>query len=269
MVRCPGQDKRYWDYDDIYTVRCPYCGNEMEFFKDEPKLRCRVCKQVVRNPKLDLGCAEWCPFAEYCVGVIVKEGLGGSGMELRGSKTERNLLTAFVGESQARNRYSYFASQAKKDGFVKVQAIFEETANQEKEHAKRLFKFLKGGEVEVSAVFPAGVIGSTLENLRAAADGERYEHSEMYPEFAKVAKEEGFDEIAEVFSSIAVAERYHEERYRAFIKKIEEGTMFRASGAVKWRCRNCGYIHEGEEAPEECPACAHPRDYFELFGEYW
>jgi len=190
-------------------------------------------------------------------------------MELKGSRTEKNILTAFVGESQARNRYNYFASQAKKEGYIKIQAVFEETAAQEKEHAKRLFKLLQGGEVEIDGAFPAGVIGDTLQNLAAAAAGENHEHTRMYPSFAEIAEEEGFGEIAEIFRAIAVAERYHEQRYRAFIKKMEDGTMFEGGGATRWRCRNCGYIHEGTGAPEECPACAHPRAHFEPFGEYW
>ncbi|OGK08844.1 MAG: rubrerythrin [Candidatus Riflebacteria bacterium RBG_13_59_9] len=190
-------------------------------------------------------------------------------MELKGSVTERNLLTAFAGESQARNRYTYFASRANKDGYILVQAVFEETANQEKEHAKRLFKFLAGGEVEVQASFPAGVIGSTVENLKAAAAGELHEHAVMYPEFARVAREEGFDEIAGVFASIAVAEKYHEERYRKLAAKIETGEMFEREGIAVWRCRNCGYLHQGATPPEACPACEHPPAHFEAFGEYW
>ncbi len=186
---------------------------------------------------------------------------------VKGTQTEKNLLTAFAGESQARNRYSYFASKAKKEGYVQISAIFEETANQEKEHAKRLFKFLEGGEVEVSAAFPAGVIGPTLENLKASAAGEHYEQAEMYPGFAKVAREEGFDDIAEVFMNIAVAERFHEKRYVDLAANIEAGRVFKRDGKVTWRCRNCGYIHEGSEAPEECPACAHPQAYFELLCE--
>ena len=189
--------------------------------------------------------------------------------KLKGSKTEKNLLTAFAGESQARNRYSYFASQAKKDGYEQIAFIFEETANQEKEHAKRLFKFLEGGEVEISASFPAGVIGSTLDNLKAAAAGEHYEYTIMYPEFAKIAKEEGFEEISKVFSAIAVAEKQHEKRYLALAKNIEKGRVFKREKKVIWKCRNCGYLHEGEEPPEKCPACAHPRAYFELLGENW
>jgi rubrerythrin len=188
-------------------------------------------------------------------------------VELKGSQTEKNLLTAFAGESQARNRYTYFASQAKKEGFVQMSFIFEETANQEKEHAKRLFKFLKGGEVEVTAAFPAGVIGTTLENLKASAAGENYEHTKMYPGFAKTAKEEGFDDIAAVFRSIAVAEKQHEKRYNDLAANIEAGRVFKRDTGVVWRCRNCGYIHTGKEAPEECPACAHPQAHFELLGE--
>ncbi len=186
---------------------------------------------------------------------------------LKGTKTEKNLLTAFAGESQARNRYTYFASQAKKEGYVQIAAVFEETANQEKEHAKRLFKFLEGGEVEITGSFPAGVIGTTLENLKAAAEGENYEHTQMYPEFARIARDEGFNEIACVLEAIAVAERYHEERYNALVKNIEDGKVFKKDAPVKWRCRNCGYIHEGTEPPEKCPACAHPKGYFEVLIE--
>jgi rubrerythrin len=185
----------------------------------------------------------------------------------KGSLTEKNLLAAFAGESQARNRYTYFASQAKKDGFVQIQSIFEETANQEKEHAKRLFKFLEGGEVEIKAGFPAGVIGSTQDNLKASADGEHYEHTEMYPDFAKTAREEGFEAIATVFESIAVAEKQHEKRYLDLAANIEAGRVFKRDTEVVWRCRNCGYLHTGNEAPEVCPACAHPRAHFELLGE--
>jgi len=187
--------------------------------------------------------------------------------KLKGTRTEKNLLTAFSGESQARNRYSYFASQAKKDGYEQISFIFEETANQEKEHAKRLFKFLEGGEVEIGASFPAGVIGSTLENLKASAAGEKYEHSEMYPEFAKIADEESFKDIAAVFRNIAIAEKQHERRYNALSANIEAGRVFKRDKEVVWRCRNCGYIHRGKEAPEECPACAHPQAHFELLGE--
>ena len=186
---------------------------------------------------------------------------------LNGTRTEKNLLTAFAGESQARNRYTYFASQAKKDGYEQMTFIFEETANQEKEHAKRLFKFLEGGEVEITAAFPAGVIGSTLDNLKAAAAGENYEHTEMYPGFAKIADEEGFGEIAEVFRNIAIAEKQHEKRYNALAANIENNRVFQSDREVVWRCRNCGFLYTGTEAPEECPACAHPRAHFELLGE--
>ncbi|MDI3548061.1 MAG: hypothetical protein PWR10_1713 [Halanaerobiales bacterium] len=186
---------------------------------------------------------------------------------IKGSRTEKNLLTAFAGESQARNRYTYFVSQAKKEGYEQIAAIFLETAENEKEHAKRLFKFLKGGEVEITASFPAGVIGNTEENLRAAAAGENHEHTKMYPEFARIAEEEGFSEIAAVFRAIAVAEKQHEKRFLALLKNIEKGIVFKREKVVRWKCRNCGYIHEGTEAPEKCPACAHPRAYFELLSE--
>ena len=186
---------------------------------------------------------------------------------LNGTQTEKNILTAFSGESQARNRYTYFASQAKKDGYVQISEIFNETADQEKEHAKRLFKLLEGGEVEVAAAFPAGVIGTTLDNLKEAAGGENYEYTEMYPGFAKVAVEEGFEEIAEIFKAIAVAEKQHEKRYLALASNIEKGIVFKREQAVVWRCRNCGYLHEGSEALDECPACAHAKAHFELLGE--
>jgi len=186
---------------------------------------------------------------------------------LKGTQTERNILTAFAGESQARNRYTYFASQAKKEGYVQISTIFEETANQEKEHAKRLFKFLEGGAVELSATFPAGVIGPTLQNLKDAAAGENHEHTEMYPEFAQLARKEGFDDIAGVMEAIAVAEKQHEKRYLALAANIEAGRVFKRAEKVVWRCRNCGYLHEGAEAPTECPACAHPQAHFELLGE--
>ena len=189
--------------------------------------------------------------------------------KLNGSKTERNLLTAFAGESQARNRYTFFASAAKNEGLQQISTIFEETANQEKEHAKRLFKLLEGGEVEVTASFPAGVIGSTLENLKESAAGEHHEHTEMYPGFAKVAREEGFQQVAKVFEAIAVAEKQHEKRYNDLAANIEAGTVFKREKKVVWRCRNCGYLHEGTEAPEVCPACAHAQAHFELLGENW
>ncbi|MBW8035426.1 MAG: rubrerythrin family protein [Planctomycetes bacterium] len=185
-------------------------------------------------------------------------------MDLKGSKTEKNLLAAFAGESQARNRYTYFASQAKKEGLVQIAAIFEETANQEKEHAKREFKFLEGGEIEITASFPAGVVGTTAENLKAAAAGEDYETSEMYPGFAAIAEEEGFDNIALVFRSIAVAEARHRDRYLALADNIAAETVFKRSEPQRWVCRNCGYVHEGVEAPGACAACAHPQAHFEI-----
>lgn len=188
---------------------------------------------------------------------------------LKGTKTEKNILAAFAGESQARNRYTYFASKAKKDGYVQIADIFEETAAQEKEHAKRLFKLLEGGEVEIQAAFPAGVIGTTAENLKASAGGENYEWMTMYPEFAKVAREEGFEDIAGIFEAIAVAEKQHEKRYLGLVSNIENGTVFKKDKPVVWRCRNCGYLHEGTEAPKECPACDHPQAHFELLGENW
>lgn len=188
---------------------------------------------------------------------------------LKGTQTEKNLITAFAGESQARNRYSYFSSTAKKEGYVQIADIFEETANQEKEHAKRLFKFLEGGDVEVAAAFPAGTIGSTLENLKASAAGENYEHSTMYPGFAQIARKEGFDAIAMVFEAIAVAEKQHEKRYNDLAANIEAGQVFKRKEAVEWRCRNCGYLHNSTDAPEMCPACSHPQAHFELLGENW
>ena len=190
-------------------------------------------------------------------------------MGLKGTRTEKNLLAAFAGESQARNRYNYFASQAKKDGFVQIADIFEETANQEKEHAKRLFKFMEGGDVEITGAFPAGVIGPTSENLAAAAAGEHHEWTEMYPEFAKIAREEGFNDIAGVFESIAVAEKQHEKRYLDLRANVDAGKVFKREQPVTWRCRNCGYLHTGTEAPDTCPACDHPQAHFELLGENW
>ncbi len=190
-------------------------------------------------------------------------------MELKGSQTEKNILTAFAGESQARNRYTFAAGRARKEGFVQISDIFEETANQEREHAKRLFKFLEGGEVEITAAFPAGTIGTTLENLKASAGGEHFEWTEMYPSFAKVARQEGFHAIAMVFEAIAVAEKQHEKRYVELAANIENGRVFKREGKVVWRCRNCGYLHEGPEAPGACPACAHPQAHFELLGENW
>jgi rubrerythrin len=188
---------------------------------------------------------------------------------VKGTQTEKNLLTAFAGESQARNRYTYFASAAKKEGFVQISDIFTETANQEKEHAKRFFKFLEGGELEITGAFPAGMVGTTLENLKAAAAGEKFEWTTMYPDFAATARQEGFDAIALIFEMICVAEKQHEKRYADLAANIEEGTVFKKQAPAKWRCRNCGYVHEGEEALEMCPACAHPQAHFELLAENW
>ncbi|MFC1855195.1 rubrerythrin [Thermodesulfobacteriota bacterium] len=187
---------------------------------------------------------------------------------VKGTKTEKNLLTAFAGESQARNRYTYFASKAKKEGYVQMSAIFLETADNEKEHAKKLFKFLEGGELEITAGFPAGVIGSTLENLKASAAGEHFETTEMYPEFAKVADEEGFATIAKVFRAIAVAEEHHEKRYLTLAANIENDKVFKRDKVVKWKCRNCGYVHEGEAAPGTCIACTHPQAHFEILCDH-
>lgn len=189
---------------------------------------------------------------------------------IKNTRTEKNVLTAFAGESQARNRYTFFASVAKKEGYEQISAIFTETANQEKEHAERLFKYLEGGGVSLNAdaTFPAGVIGSTLENLKAAAAGENYETNTMYPEFADVADEEGFVEIAAVMRHIAVAEQHHEDRYLALAANIEKNQVFkRSSSETIWACRNCGYIHHGANAPEKCPACDHAKAYFEIYNE--
>ncbi len=188
---------------------------------------------------------------------------------LKGTQTEKNLLTAFAGESQARNRYNYFASQARKDGFVQMALIFEETANQEKEHAKRLFKLLEGGEVEVKASFPAGIIAGTLQNLKDAAAGENHEWTAMYPDFARVARSEGFDEIAAIFEAIAVAEKQHEKRYLDLAANIENDRVFKRRTEVVWRCLNCGYLHKGKDAPPECPACAHPQAHYEILAVNW
>lgn len=188
---------------------------------------------------------------------------------IKRTQTEKNLLIAFAGESQARNRYTYFAAAARKEGLVQISHIFEETANQEKEHAKRFFKFLEGGDVEVTESFPAGVIGSTLDNLRAAAAGEEHEWTEMYPAFAKTARAEGFVEVALAFEAISIAEKQHGKRYTALADNLEAGKVFKRNGKVVWRCRNCGYLHEGEDAPDLCPACLHPQAHFELLGENW
>jgi rubrerythrin len=188
---------------------------------------------------------------------------------LKGTETEKNLLKSFAGESQARNRYTYFASQARKEGYVQISDIFEETANHEKEHAKRFFKFLEGGDLEIMAEFPAGVIGDTLSNLKASADGENHEHTDLYPGFAAVAREEGFDQIADVWDAVCVSEKQHEKRYRDLVANMENNTVFEKSQSVVWRCRNCGYLHEGTQAPDLCPACDHPQAHFELLGENW
>jgi len=188
---------------------------------------------------------------------------------LRGTQTENLVLMAFAGESQARNRYTFFASKAREEGYMQIADVFEETANQEKEHAKRFFKLLEGGDVSITATFPAGVIGSTQENLTAAADGEHHEWGSMYPDFAKVAREEGFTAVAAAFQAIAVSEKQHEKRYRALAANIEAGTVFKKEQPTVWRCRNCGYVHEGAEAPRVCPACTHPQAYFEMLGENW
>ncbi len=188
-------------------------------------------------------------------------------MEFKGSKTEQNLLKSFAGESQARNRYTYFASKAKKEGYEQIAAIFEETANQEKEHAKRFFNMLQGGELEITAAFPAGVVGTTDENLKEAAAGENFEHSSMYPGFAKIAREEGFNEAAALWDNVSIAEVHHEQRYLALLKNLKDGTTFKKSAPIKWVCRNCGFVHEGPEALKTCPACLHPQSYQQVMCE--
>jgi rubrerythrin len=188
---------------------------------------------------------------------------------IKGTETEKNLLKAFAGESQARNRYTYFAGAARKEGLVQMADIFMETADQEKEHAKRFFKFLEGGDLEITACYPAGKIGTTAENLEAAAAGEHEEWTELYPAFAAKAREEGFEAVAMTFEKISIAEKQHEKRYNDLLTNLNEGKVFRKDGKVIWRCRNCGYIHEAEEAPAMCPACAHPQAHFEVLGENW
>jgi rubrerythrin len=188
---------------------------------------------------------------------------------LKGTETEKNLLKAFAGESQARNRYTFFASQARKDGFRQIEFVFLETADQEKEHAKRFFKFLEGGDVEITAGFPAGVIGTTTENLKAAAAGENFEWTALYPGFAETAEKEGFPEVAAAFKAIRIAEKQHEKRYNDLLANVEAGKVFKKDESVVWRCRNCGYLHTGTEAPDVCPACKHEKEYFELLGENW
>ena len=186
---------------------------------------------------------------------------------LKGTKTEKNVLAAFAGESQARNRYTYFSSVAKKEGYEQISWIFLDTADNEKEHAKRFFKFLEGGDVEIVASYPAGVIGTTIENLKEAATGENLEHTKLYPDAAKTADEEGFPEVAATFRAIASVEQGHEARYLKLLQNIEKNQVFKREGKTKWRCRNCGYVHEGPEAPEMCPSCLHPRAYFEIKPE--
>jgi len=188
---------------------------------------------------------------------------------VKGTETEKNLLKAFAGESQARNRYTYFAAAARKEGYVQIADIFEETANQEKEHAKQFFKRLEGGMTEITACFPAGVIGNTAENLKAAAGGEHEEWTMLYPAFARTAKDEKLPEIAALFDNVSIAEKQHEKRYLGLLKNVEAGTVFKKSEKVVWRCRNCGYVHKGIGAPTLCPSCAHPQAYFELYVETW
>lgn len=183
---------------------------------------------------------------------------------IKGTQTEQNLLKAFAGESQARNRYTYFASVAKKEGYEQIAAIFLETAENEKEHAKRFFKFLEGGDTQITATYPAGKVASTLENLKAAAAGEKEEHSLLYPEFARIAASEGFADVASAFTHIAAVEVEHEDRYLHLISNIETDRVFSKNGVERWKCRNCGYVHEGEGAPDKCPACLHGRNYFEI-----
>src|SRR3989339_1072297 len=186
---------------------------------------------------------------------------------LKGTKTEKNLLASFAGESQARNRYTYFSSAAKKEGYEQISFIFADTADNEKEHAKIFFKYLEGGDVEITAAYPAGIIGKTADNLKAAAAGENFEHTSLYPGFAKIAEEEGYPEVAASYRAISVAEKQHEKRYLDLLKNVKENKVFKKEKSIKWRCRNCGYIHEGAEPPKECPACRHPTAYFEMLGE--
>ena len=188
-------------------------------------------------------------------------------MSIKGTKTEQNLLKAFAGESQARNRYTFFASAAKKEGFEQISALFTETADNEREHAKVFFKYLEGGPAEITATYPAGKIGTTLENLLAAAEGELEEWGTLYPEFARIADQEGFADVATSFREIAEVEKHHEARYRKLANNVELGLVFKRDGVMYWKCRNCGYVHEGPEAPAECPACKHPQAYYELLCE--
>ncbi len=189
--------------------------------------------------------------------------------EIRGTRTEQNLLKAFAGESQARNRYTFFAGQARKEGLIQISKIFEETADQEKEHAKRFFSFLKGGPLEITATYPAGMVGTTLENLEASAAGETEEWTELYPEFARIAREEGLEAVAKAFDAICIAEKQHGKRYADLAANLKAGKVFKREGVMVWRCINCGYLHEGPEAPVVCPACLHKQEYFELIAENW
>jgi rubrerythrin len=188
-------------------------------------------------------------------------------MELKGSKTEKNLLAAFAGESQARNRYTYFSSAVRKDGYEQISALFLETAENEKEHAKLFFSLLKGGDVEIVAAYPAGTIGNTADNLKAAAAGENLEWTKLYQDFAEVAKKEGFTEVYETFTHVAKVEKFHEARYLNLLKNVNEGKVFKKDSSVKWHCRNCGYVFEGKEVPDKCPVCKHPRAHFEVLAE--
>jgi len=192
---------------------------------------------------------------------------GGEIMELKGSKTEKSLLAAFAGESQARNRYTYFASAARKEGYEQISAIFLETAENEKEHAKLFFNLLKGGDVEIIAAYPAGAIGNTADNLKAAAAGENLEWTKLYQDFADVARKEGFTEVYETFTNVAKVEKFHEARYISLLKNVKEGKVFKKDSSVKWHCRNCGYVFEGKEVPDKCPVCKHPRAHFEILAE--
>jgi rubrerythrin len=188
-------------------------------------------------------------------------------MELKGSRTEKHLLAAFAGESQARNRYTFFASVARKEGYEQISAIFQETANNEKEHAELFFKLLKGGTAEITASYPAGIVGATSENLEAAAEGEKLEWGTLYPNFAEMAENEGFKEVAGTFRMVAKVEYFHERRYRKLLANVVQGKVFKKDTSIKWKCRNCGYVHEGKEAPESCPVCDHARSYFEVWCE--
>ena len=188
-------------------------------------------------------------------------------MEFKGSQTEKNLLAAFAGESQARTRYTFFASVAKKEGYEQISAVFQETSDNEKEHAQLFFKHLQGGMAEITAAYPAGIIGSTAENLKASAEGEKLEWGTLYPNFAQVAEKEGFKDVAKTFHMVAKVENYHERRYRKLLANVEQGKVFKMDSPIKWKCRNCGYVFEGSEAPEKCPVCDHPRSYFEVWCE--